>query len=347
VCDALAAARAIGKVVIIAGDQVARDDARSGLGALAAALDAAVGVTPDAKDVYPAREPGYCGVAGTMGHPELATAMREAAACLLVGTRFPVTAAIPVGGVPVLSIGAEPPYLPATHARSRNLAVSLSHLAAEFDAPAAAPAAPPRTTRLRPPPSAGPGLRYRETVDVISDLLPPGSVVIADAGNTGAAVVHHLELPDDGRFGVALGMGGMGYSFGAAIGSVFATGRPTYVIAGDGAFFMHGMEIHTAIEHALPITFIVFNNNAHAMCVIREHLFYENRGHRNRFRPTRLAEGMAAMFPTLPAFAAATSDELRSALSRSDQSAAGPRFIAVDCDPDEIPPFVPFLKGAS
>ena len=46
--------------------------------------------------------------------------------------------------------------------------------------------------------------------------------MFADAGNTGAAAVHHLPVPGDGRFVVALGMGGMGYSFGAGIGSAFA-----------------------------------------------------------------------------------------------------------------------------
>jgi acetolactate synthase-1/2/3 large subunit len=109
---------------------------------------------------------------------------------------------------------------------------------------------------------------------------------------------------------------------------------------------MHGMEVHTAIEHALPITFIVFNNNAHAMCVIREQLYYLDTDDRNRFRPARLAEGVAAMFPSLPSFPVRTLVELRAALSRPIHG-AGPRFIAVDCDPDEIPPFVPFLKGAS
>ncbi|WP_375154382.1 hypothetical protein, partial [Nocardia cyriacigeorgica] len=38
----------------------------------------------------------------------------------------------------------------------------------------------------------------------------------------GAAVVHQLRVPRDGRFVVALGMGGMGYAFGAGIGSAFA-----------------------------------------------------------------------------------------------------------------------------
>jgi len=92
------------------------------------------------------------------------------------------------------------------------------------------------------------------------------------------------------------------------------------------------------------VTFIVFNNNAHAMCVSREQLFYDEPGARNRFRSTLLGEGIAALFPTLPAFAVRTVDELRDALSRAIE---GPMFVAVDCDPDELPPFVPFLKGTS
>ncbi|MBH0119066.1 thiamine pyrophosphate-binding protein, partial [Rhodococcus sp. CX] len=137
--------------------------------------------------------------------------------------------------------------------------------------------------------------------------------------------------------------GGMGYSFGAAIGSAFARQRRTFVIAGDGAFFMHGMEIHTALEYRLPVTFVVFNNNAHAMCVTREQLFYGNRYSFNRFRPSRIAEGVAAMFPSMPAYPAGTVDQLFDALELAT-SASGPSFIAVDCDPDEIPPFLPFLQ---
>ncbi|WP_236590688.1 thiamine pyrophosphate-dependent enzyme, partial [Mycobacterium intracellulare] len=72
------------------------------------------------------------------------------------------------------------------------------------------------------------------------------------------------------------------------------TGRPagrTVVIAGDGAFFMHGMEVHTAVQYRLPMTFVLFNNNAHAMCVTREQLFYDDLYSYNRFRPSRLGAG--------------------------------------------------------
>ena len=66
----------------------------------------------------------YCGVAGTMGHAELVDATAESASCLLVGTRMPVTAragldAALAATCPWLSIGAEAPFLAATHAVQR------------------------------------------------------------------------------------------------------------------------------------------------------------------------------------------------------------------------------------
>ena len=53
---------------------------------------------------------------------------------------------------------------------------------------------------------------------VLDSVLPDGVDVVVDAGNIGAAAIHHLPVRRDGRFLVALGMGGMGYSFGAGIG---------------------------------------------------------------------------------------------------------------------------------
>ncbi|MFJ2666162.1 thiamine pyrophosphate-binding protein [Nocardia fluminea] len=350
----LAGARRTGKVVIIAGDQVARDDARDELAELVAALDATIGLAPDAKDVYSNTGPGYCGVAGSMGHAELVEALSAASACLLVGTRLPVTARAgleaALAELPVLSIGAHAPYLAATHATSTDLAGTIATLLADIGA---GPATSARSTELTPmavPAAAGPGLRYRAVVEAIQRALPDGADIFADAGNTGASVVHYLRVPERGRFTVALGMGGMGYAFGAGIGSAFARRAApdgphrTVVIAGDGSFFMHGMEIHTAIEHDLPITFVVFNNNAHAMCVTREQLYYRDRYSFNRFQPSHLGAGIAAMFPGLPARTVSDASRLSGALDLSF-AAAGPSFLEILCDPDEVPPFLPFLSA--
>lgn len=349
----LAAARRTGKIVLIAGDQVARDDARAELAELVAALDASIGLAPDAKDVYPNTGPGYCGVAGSMGHAELVEALRSASACLLVGTRLPVTARAGLDALltelPVLSIGVLPPYPAARHLDGPDLAATITELLTRLGTAPARGEAAAGLTPMPVPAADGPGLRYRTVVEAIQRELPSGADIFVDAGNTGAAVVHYLRVPEDGRFVVALGMGGMGYAFGAGIGSAFARRHAadgphrTIVIAGDGSFYMHGMELHTAVEHDLPVTFVVFNNNAHAMCVTREQLYYRDRYSFNRFRSTHLGAGIAAMFPGLPARTVAEPGELAAAL-RAGVTATGPSFLEILCDPDEIPPFLPFLS---
>ena len=116
------------------------------------------------------------------------------------------------------------------------------------------------------------------------------------------------------------------------------------VIAGDGSFFMHGMEIHTACQYGLPITFVLFNNNAHAMCVTREQLFYSDMYSYNRFRQSSLGAGLAAMFPGLSAVDVCEIGQLPGALEAA-LAVDGPAVISVECSADEIPPFVPFLTA--
>jgi len=352
---------ALGPVTIIAGDQVARDDARTELEELRAVLRARVATVPDAKDV--SGSPGLgasssLGVTGVMGHPGIGEAMAESAVCLLIGTRLPVTARAGLddvlGRVRVVSIGAESPYLPATHVHSDDLRVSLPQLTKGLTGHGRPHGLrvldPSPHGELRPPAHDGPGIRYRDAMTVLDDVLPDGVDVVVDAGNTGAAAIHHLPVRRSGRFVVALGMGGMGYSFGAAIGTCFARAtspraksQRTVVIAGDGSFFMHGMELHTAIQYDLPITVVLFNNNAHAMCVTREQLFYGDRYSYNRFTPSRLGAGLAAMFPGLPSVDVTDFAELPGAV-RAALTHDGPSVVSVECSADEIPPFAPFLS---
>lgn len=333
--------RRSGRVAIVAGDQVARDDARAELAALGEALGAVVVATPDAKDVVTGAL-----VTGVMGHPGAAAAIRDAEVCLLVGTRLPATARAGIedalAWTLTASIGAELPFVPAIHAESHDLRRSLGQLIAQVGDT-------PRTERitvesdvLRTPWHDGPGVRYADAMAVLDEELPDGADVVVDAGNSGAAAIHLLPARRDGRFVVALGMGGMGFSFGAAIGMCFARRRRTVVIAGDGSFFMHGMELHTAVQYGLPLTAVLLNNNAHAMCVTREQLFYGDRHSHNRFTNSRLGAGLAAMFPGLPAVDVDDPDAYRAAL-RAALIHDGPAVVSVDCSADEIPPFAPFL----
>jgi acetolactate synthase-1/2/3 large subunit len=335
---------------------VIRDDARAELEQLRAVLRACVAVTPDAKDA--AGTPGMgssssVGVTGVMGHPGTAEAIADSAVCLLVGCRLPVTARAgldqALAGTRVLSIGSAPPYVPCTHIHSDDLRAALPLLTRGLIGHGRphglrVPDTIPRT-ELTPPSFEGPGVRYRDAMKELDRLLPSDVDIVVDAGNTGAAAIHHLPVRRRGRFIVALGMGGMGYSFGAGIGVAFGRNRRTVVIAGDGAFFMHGLELHTAIEHRLPVTFVLFNNNAHAMCVTREQLYYEGRYSYNRFGRSHLGAGLRAMFPELPSVDVGDVGDL-SAVMTSALNSPGPSVVSVDCSADEIPPFAPFLAVA-
>ncbi|OBI36532.1 acetolactate synthase [Mycobacterium colombiense] len=354
---------ASGPVTIIVGEQVARDDARAELEAVRAVLRARVATVPDAKDV--AGTPGFgsssaLGVTGVMGHPGVAEAVAGSAVCLIVGTRLSVTARTglddALAAVPTVSLGSAPPYVPCPHVHTDDLRGSLQMLTQALSGPGrAAKVRVPgtlRRTELKPPPCAGPGVRYRDAMAVLDGVLPDGADIVVDAGNTGAAAIHYLPARCGGRFVVALGMGGMGYSFGAGIGMSLGranSGRPrgrTVVIAGDGAFFMHGLEVHTALQYRLPMTFVLFNNNAHAMCVTREQLFYDDVYSYNRFRPSRLGAGLAAMFPSLTSVDVSDTDGLAAAMHTA-LGIDGPAVISVECAADEIPPFAPFLAASA
>ncbi|HWT48986.1 MAG TPA: thiamine pyrophosphate-binding protein [Mycobacterium sp.] len=350
---------ASGPVTIIVGEQVARDNARAELEALRAVLRARVATVPDAKDV--AGTPGLgsssaLGVTGVMGHPGVAEAVAGSAVCLVVGTRLAVTARTglddALAAVRTVSIGSAPPYVPCTHVHTDDLRGSLRMLTQALSGRGRPTGVRVpdmvRRTELAPPPCAGAGVRYRDAMAVLDGCLPDGADIVVDAGNTGAAAIHYLPARRGGRFAVALGMGGMGYSFGAGIGMAFGranSGRPdgrTVVIAGDGAFLMHGMEVHTAVHYRLPVTFVLFNNNAHAMCVTREQLFYDDLYSYNRFRSSRLGAGLAAMFPGLTSADVTDLDGFATAM-RAALAIDGPAVVSVECAADEIPPFAPFL----
>lgn len=338
-------------VVVIAGEGVARADARPSLARLADTLDALVAVVPDAKDVFDSGSPRNLGVIGPIGSAEVRQRLEQASAVVLVGTRLPQMAGAGLRdhlkGVPVISIDSRPPFLD-EHADLVRLA---GPLAAELDLLAEAVGTQSSPFRVPGGPAIAPGpdeapLSLRGAVLTIAAALPDGVNVVADAGNTGATAIHHVPVPDGGRFIAALGMGGMGHSFGAGIGAAFATGRRTYVLAGDGAFFMHGMEVHTAVEQGLPVTFVIFNNNAHGMCWTREQLFYSGVYTYNVFQPAHIGNGIAAMLPGLDAVTVRDTAGLQAALAKTAAS-DGPALICVDVDHTEMPPFQPFLAASA
>lgn len=178
----------------------------------------------------------------------------------------------------------------------------------------------------------------------IETILDVEGNIFIDAGNTGAFVIHHLRARGNGVCYVSLGMGGMGNSIGAGIGSAVSTRKKTYVFLGDGSFLMYGLELHTAKEHNLPITFFILNNNSHGMCTTRENIFLSGTTGINDFKESYFAEGIGKIFPGIAAYEVDDMDKLKMSLSEIANHQS-PCVISIKISNDENPPFRTFIKN--
>jgi acetolactate synthase-1/2/3 large subunit len=92
-------------------------------------------------------------------------------------------------------------------------------------------------------------------------LLPPGGVILADAGAHLAWLGYYLELEDGQNFRKCGTFGPMAAHTNAAIGVKAAQPQRTVVVGcGDGCYAMAGFELMTAVENDLPVIWVIFND---------------------------------------------------------------------------------------
>jgi acetolactate synthase I/II/III large subunit len=101
---------------------------------------------------------------------------------------------------------------------------------------------------------------------VIGELmrnLPDNSIVTCDAGENRIMMTHFYQTKAAGGFLQAAGSGPMGFGIPAALAAKLVhPDRPVCAVVGDGGFAMTMNGLMTALEHDIPITVVVFNNNA-------------------------------------------------------------------------------------
>ncbi len=98
-------------------------------------------------------------------------------------------------------------------------------------------------------------------MEKLPGFMPKDTYYVSDLGEFMNFVFKYLPIPHGGDFEINLNYAAMGSGIAGAIGVQMAhTDRPVAVFAGDGDFFMNGMEILTAKEYNLPIIFIIINN---------------------------------------------------------------------------------------
>ncbi len=95
---------------------------------------------------------------------------------------------------------------------------------------------------------------------------------LSDIGSSYLWAIHYLNPyhdingPNKRYLHMAMGLASMTWSISAAIGIALASPKkPVICIVGDGAMLMSSHEITVAVEHKLPIVYIILNDEAYGM----------------------------------------------------------------------------------
>jgi acetolactate synthase-1/2/3 large subunit len=102
--------------------------------------------------------------------------------------------------------------------------------------------------------------------EVISQLAAPDDQIVSGSSGVGIEIFLFAFPSKTGqRVFHTAGLGAMGYGIAASIGVSLATGRSrTICVDGDGGFQMNIQELATVAHHRLPLKFFVLNNNGYA-----------------------------------------------------------------------------------
>ncbi|MFL1897994.1 thiamine pyrophosphate-binding protein [Streptomyces tauricus] len=100
-----------------------------------------------------------------------------------------------------------------------------------------------------------------QLAQAIGRMLPPQGILLGDAGAHTAWLGYYVELDDGQHFRKAGSFGPMAGAVNSAIGVQLAhPGRTVVVGCGDGCYAMSGFELMTAVEHEIPVIWVIFND---------------------------------------------------------------------------------------
>lgn len=328
------------KKLIILGEELIHECSKDKIEAFAQLICAKIVTSPSVKGFCDYRNRSYLGSIGVMGNGRAIKAMKERDYLIFLGANYDLLTRLGyelnLNTKMVTIVGEQQHFIEAqdieqVHLPPMMFVNKLISDSCNFDLKG--PELQFRKNKILPGP-----LNFKLATDIFNNFLKPEHSIFVDAGNTGAFFTHYLRTYGESCFYISLGMGGMGNSIGAAIGATLHSSSRSFVFIGDGSFLIHGLEIHTAIEHTLPITFVILNNNSHGMCSTREELFLNGNTGVNDFKKTTYGQGLGEVFHSLESFELDTSLELVSALNKTTE-AEGVVLLSLNIIDKTIPPF--------
>jgi acetolactate synthase-1/2/3 large subunit len=349
--------------VILAGSGVGVAGAQDHLRALVELLSARVATSPKAKGLFPEDHPQSLGILGNAGHREARDTIlgEEVDVLFTVGASLSETSTFnwtpkfrPSKTLIQLDvdpdrIGRNYPVDVALVGDAQAILVELVYHIHRLVRDGGQPAS---RWEERAAPLCGPARyddaasRTSESVPVtpprwradLQEVLPDDAVVFSDIGGHMLFNLHHLSIGRRQRFILNMGFGSMGHGTVAPIGAAMANpGRPVFALIGDGCFTMNGLDLITAVEHDVPVVWIVENNNMHGITWHCSKLLGGGKGLNTALarRPLEIAAMARAM--GLHARVVERPGQMQDAV-REALRLGGPCLIEVRVDGDVSPP---------
>lgn len=187
-------------------------------------------------------------------------------------------------------------------------------------------------------------IKPQRLMGYLSTKMPNQTRYFLDAGNIWAWGTHYLNTSSrTGTYRIAMGFGSMAWSVGAVIGSSINTPDiPHVCLIGDGAWQMSSHEIGVAVQHQLPILFIVLNDAAYGMVKFGQRMSEAEpigwQLNEVDFAALAMAQGADGKIIT-------TAVELEELDLKTLFSAKRPTVLDVRIDKNEVPPMMDRVKN--
>lgn len=130
----------------------------------------------------------------------------------------------------------------------------------------------PRRLRVEDTTSDAVPMHPARVVTELRNAFPDDGILCVDSGAHRAWFAEYWDIRQHGTHYSLTNLGPMGGAIPLGIGVKAARpDQPVLVATGDGCMLMHGMELHTAAAHELPMTIAVMNNHAYGNIYYRAH----------------------------------------------------------------------------
>jgi acetolactate synthase I/II/III large subunit len=279
------------KVLLLAGFGAIRSHAEAEVQRFVERFGIPLVTTLDGKGVVAESHPLCVGVFSDSGHASAWKAFREAEVVLAVGNAFNQHATFDYDDtlftdktlihVNISATEIDKAYK-ADHALVSDARAAMSALYAALDRLVGPPAPPDvdgqdweRREILHLTDSLHPG----EVAQAIGRMLPPRAILLADAGAHLGWLGYYVELEEGQHFRKAGEFGPMaGHTNGALGVQVAHPDRTVVVGCGDGCYNLSGFELMTAVEHDLPIIWVIFDDREFKLIKLYQLATYHRTG---------------------------------------------------------------------